>query len=153
MPGEHAFHALTAGGLGLGGGTQQGRVAVQRKGRLGSGEESPLFLQLFLKNLDEVAPTVWMFGQMVQTQHVRVWPRVPHSDTNHSTSPWVELLGCEPGTGGAGSGIGGSGKRDGQEPSALPSHQCPRWWRPCAQGLGTAVPVVSVPQGEARAMA
>ncbi|GAB5568912.1 otogelin-like protein [Prionailurus iriomotensis] len=52
--------------------------------------------KLFLKNLDEVAPTVWMFGQMVQTQHVRVWPRVPHSDTNHSTSPWVELLGCEP---------------------------------------------------------
>ncbi|XP_045352374.1 SCO-spondin-like [Leopardus geoffroyi] len=52
--------------------------------------------KLFLKNLDEVAPTVWMFGQMVQTQHVRVWPRVPHSDTNHNTSPWVELLGCEP---------------------------------------------------------
>lgn len=91
------------------------------------GEESPLFLQLFPKNPDDAAPTVWTFGQMVQAQHVRVWPRVPRSGTNRSTSPWVELLGCEPGTGWAGSGRGRNGKRDRREPSALPSHQCPRW--------------------------
>ncbi|XP_039109837.1 SCO-spondin-like [Hyaena hyaena] len=52
--------------------------------------------KLFPKNPDDAAPTVWTFGQMVQAQHVRVWPQVPHSGTNRNTSPWVELLGCEP---------------------------------------------------------
>lgn len=90
------------GALGLGGGTPQGRVAVWTKGRLGSGEQSPPFLQLFPKDPEEAAPAVWTFGQMVQAQHVRVWPHVPDGDTHHSTSPRVELLGCEPGTGWAG---------------------------------------------------
>lgn len=41
--------------------------------------------------------------------------------------------------GGLGAGRGGR-----QGPSAIP-HQCPRWWRPRARGLSTAVPAARVP--------
>ena len=43
-------------------------------------------------------------------------------------------------------GLGaGAGRRDGQDPSAIPLHPCPHRQRPRARGLGTAVPVASVP--------
>lgn len=44
------------------------------------------------------------------------------------------------------------GRRAEQAPSAIPPHQCPRWRRPHAQGVGIAAPVVSVPRGGPRAM-
>lgn len=54
----------------------------------------------------------------------------------------VELLGCEPGTGWAGGGEMAVGRRDGQEPSAIPhpamspsgSAPVPRGWAPPASG-------------------
>ncbi|XP_048069099.1 SCO-spondin [Ursus arctos] len=52
--------------------------------------------KLFPRNWGDGAPTVQMFGQMVQAQHVRVWPHVPRGDPNQSIPLWVELLGCEP---------------------------------------------------------
>uniref|UniRef100_A0A8D0TL61 SCO-spondin n=1 Tax=Sus scrofa TaxID=9823 RepID=A0A8D0TL61_PIG len=57
-------------------------------------------LKLFPGTRDDVAPTVWLFGRMVQARHVRVWSldvtRGPESDVNHSIPLQVELLGCEP---------------------------------------------------------
>ncbi|KAB1276572.1 SCO-spondin [Camelus dromedarius] len=61
--------------------------------------------KLFPGNWDEMAPTVWTFGQMVQAQHIRVWPpevhhgAAPLRDTNHSVPLRVVLLGCESGVG------------------------------------------------------
>ncbi|KAF3819473.1 hypothetical protein GH733_013623, partial [Mirounga leonina] len=51
------------------------------------------------RNREDGAPTVQTFGQMVQAQHVRVWPQVRRGHANRSISLQVELLGCEPGGG------------------------------------------------------
>lgn len=54
---------------------------------------------------------------------------------------------------GLGEGEMAVGRRDGQEPSAIPlPRHVPIGQRPCAQGLGTAVPVASVPPGGPCAM-
>lgn len=128
----------------------KGSVAGKPEPKAGSSlrEQAPLFPQLFPGTRDDVAPTVWLFGRMVQARHVRVWSldvtRGPESDVNHSIPLQVELLGCEPGTGWAGGGRGRVERRDRQEPSALPSTCVPHHQHLPAQGLGTAVPVARV---------
>ncbi|KAK2096855.1 hypothetical protein P7K49_025889 [Saguinus oedipus] len=50
--------------------------------------------RLLPRNWDNLDPTVWTFGQMVEARFVRVRPH----DDHHSNVPLrVELLGCEPG--------------------------------------------------------
>lgn len=88
------------GGLELGGPTQrgQGRPPGEKAGP-GPGERAAPSLQLSPRNREDGAPTVQTFGRMVQAQHVRVWPQ-----GRRGISLQVELLGCEPGTGGLGEG-------------------------------------------------
>lgn len=130
-----ALRALKSGGLEQGGAAQQGQGGSPER------RPAPLSLQLFPRNWGDGAPTVQMFGQMVQAQHVRVWPHIPRGDPNQSIPLWVELLGCEPGT--VGWGREGQTQEEGQTGalshplppvSPLAAPPCPGGGHRCASG-------------------